>query len=145
MTDIIQSSGMEGLEASVSNLEHEAGQSDLWDDPSTAQLTLSNLLDAKSELTTLRSFESKVLRSITLRYIGAFQFHAVDTYFPCILKRFGGYGVHGSNIRFVQMLSLQIEPCRSKFYGDYLLVKITEKLSLQAGLQGHIIFWIPVF
>ncbi|KAG6543253.1 hypothetical protein Mapa_015334 [Marchantia paleacea] len=60
VTDIIQSSGMEGLEASVSNLEHEAGQSDLWDDPSTAQLTLSNLLDAKSELTTLRSFESKV-------------------------------------------------------------------------------------
>ncbi|KAL2614239.1 hypothetical protein R1flu_025931 [Riccia fluitans] len=58
--EVLSSAGLEALDATVANLEYEAGLSGLWDDPSRAQSTLSNLLDAKNELSTLRNFESKV-------------------------------------------------------------------------------------
>ncbi|KAL3684960.1 hypothetical protein R1sor_002982 [Riccia sorocarpa] len=60
VAQVLSSAGLESLEATVANLEYEAGLDGLWDDPSKAQSTLSNLLDAKTQLSTLRSFESKV-------------------------------------------------------------------------------------
>lgn len=58
--EILSSARLEEQESTVADLEHQAAQSDLWEDPAKAQITLSHLTDLKGDLTMLKSFRSKV-------------------------------------------------------------------------------------
>jgi hypothetical protein len=66
--EILSSAGLEQQESMVADLEQQAAQSDLWEDPAKAQLLLSNLTDLRGDVSMLKSFESKVsflLKSLT--------------------------------------------------------------------------------
>ncbi|CAM6117320.1 unnamed protein product [Calypogeia fissa] len=58
--EILSSAALEEQESILADLEQQAAQSDLWEDPEKAQTTLSNLTDLKGDLSMLKSFQSKV-------------------------------------------------------------------------------------
>ncbi|KAG0629444.1 hypothetical protein M758_1G104200 [Ceratodon purpureus] len=57
---ILASSGMAEQKARLADLEQQAVQDTLWDDPAEAQRTLSDLAEVKENLGLLEEFESKV-------------------------------------------------------------------------------------
>ncbi|XP_059063230.1 peptide chain release factor PrfB1, chloroplastic isoform X2 [Cryptomeria japonica] len=58
--ETMASAGLEQAQANLSDLEHRAADSTLWDDPGKAQETLLALTDTKEDIRLLNDFQSKV-------------------------------------------------------------------------------------
>ena len=58
--EIVESAGLEKLEAELATLESKAAETSLWDDRAKAQEILSSLADVKDKIKLLKDFQKQV-------------------------------------------------------------------------------------